>query len=156
MTAPWTNDSPISLQQFTAAFPDDAACAAYLQRKLWPNGFVCPKCGSARSRKMETRPWTFECRDCLRQTSVTARTIMHGSHVPLRTWFLAAHVVATHTSGISAVALQEEAGIESYEIAWLLLKRLQKAMAGSKRSFLDSVTEVDHASIPYRSKNSRG
>jgi hypothetical protein len=37
---------------------------------------------------------------------VTAGTIMHGTHLPLRTWFIAAHLVATHSNGISALQLQ--------------------------------------------------
>ena len=36
---------PRSLPEFQQLFPDDAACAAYLGRARWPNGFVCPHCG---------------------------------------------------------------------------------------------------------------
>jgi hypothetical protein len=32
--------------------------------------------------------------------------MMHRTHLPLRTWFLAAHLVATHSNGISALQLQ--------------------------------------------------
>jgi hypothetical protein len=31
---------------------------------------------------------------------------MHRSHLTLKTWFLAAHIVATHSNGISALQLQ--------------------------------------------------
>ncbi len=33
-----------SLPEFQQLFPDDAACAAYLERARWPDGFVCPHC----------------------------------------------------------------------------------------------------------------
>ena len=36
---------PQSLPEFQQLFPDDAACAAYLGRARWPDGFVCPHCG---------------------------------------------------------------------------------------------------------------
>ena len=36
---------PQSLPEFQRLFPDDAACAAYLERARWSDGFVCPYCG---------------------------------------------------------------------------------------------------------------
>src|SRR5436305_4599115 len=33
---------------------------------------------------------TLQCRACRRETSVTAGTVMHRSHPPLRVWFTAA------------------------------------------------------------------
>lgn len=153
MTARWTKDRPISLQKFMAAFPDDAACANYLERKRWPDGFVCPGCGSVRGWKLETKRCTYECRECQRQTSVTVGTIMHGSHLPLRTWFLAAHLVATHSNGISALQLQAKLGIGSYKTAWFLLHRLRKAMVDPERSSLEGIVEIDESSMPYRTKN---
>jgi hypothetical protein len=94
----WQNDRPPSLQQFMAIFPDDDVCADWLQRRRWPDGFVCPCCHARKGWKLQTKPWTFECAACGKQTSVTAGTIMHGTHLPLRTWFIAAHLVATRTT----------------------------------------------------------
>ena len=37
---------------------------------------------------------------------MTAGTIMHRSHLPLRTWFMAAHIMASHSNGIPALQLQ--------------------------------------------------
>ena len=48
---------------------------------------------------------------------MTAGTFMHDSHLPLKTWFLAAHVVGTHSNGISALQLQGQLGIGSYKTA---------------------------------------
>ncbi|MFV2070067.1 MAG: transposase, partial [Pirellulales bacterium] len=36
---------PQSLPEFQRLFPDDAACAAYLERARWGGGFACPHCG---------------------------------------------------------------------------------------------------------------
>jgi hypothetical protein len=153
MTARWTKDRPVSLQKFMEMFPDDAVCAAYLENKRWPDGFVCPACGSVRGWKLESKRWTYECRDCQRQTSVTAGTIMHGSHLPLRTWFLAAHFVATHSNGLSALQLQAKLGIGSYKSAWFLLHRLRKMMVDPDRSKLSGIVEIDESSFVYRTKN---
>jgi len=152
MTARWTKDRPPSLQKFMAAFPDDDACASYLERKRWPDGFVCPACMSVRGWKLESKRWTYECRDCGRQTSVTAGTIMHRTRLPLRTWFIATHLVTTHSNGISALQLQAKLGIGSYGSAWFLLHRLRKAMVDPERSTLEGIVEIDESSFVYRTK----
>src|SRR5271166_6352915 len=54
---------PRSLPEFQQLFPDDAACAAYLGRARWPDGFVCPHCGLiAEPFRIVTRPGVLECR----------------------------------------------------------------------------------------------
>jgi hypothetical protein len=52
---------------------------------------------------------------------------MHGSKVPLRTWFPAAHLLATHSNGISALQLQAKLQLGSYKTAWLLLHKLRRS-----------------------------
>jgi transposase-like protein/Zn ribbon nucleic-acid-binding protein len=152
-TSRWKHDRPPSLQQFMAMFSDDAACAEWLSRRRWPGGFVCPACNASRGWKLEAKPWTWECAACGRQTSTTSGTIMHRTHLPLRTWFLAAHLVATHSNGISALQLQAKLGIGSYKTAWLLLHKLRRAMVDPDRDPLEGMIEVDESSIVYRTKN---
>ena len=41
---------PHSLPEFQRLFPDDAACAAYLEKARWGDGFACPHCGTAGER----------------------------------------------------------------------------------------------------------
>ena len=38
---------PHSLPEFQRLFPDDATCAAYLEKARWGDGFACPHCGTA-------------------------------------------------------------------------------------------------------------
>jgi transposase-like protein len=89
-------------------FANEAACAAYLFAARWPNGFVCPSCGKTKAWELQTKPWTYACAGCGKQTSVTAVTIMHHSKLPLTTWFWAAYLMATHPNGISALQLQRK------------------------------------------------
>jgi hypothetical protein len=149
----WKHDRPPSLQQFMATFPNDAACAEWLAHRRWPDGFVCPACCGPKGWKLEAKPWTWECAGCGRQTSTTAGTMMHRTHLPLRTWFLAAHLVATHSNGISALQLQAKLGIGSYKTAWLLLHKLRRAMVDPERDPLEGMVEVDESSIVYRTKD---
>lgn len=153
MGSRWKNDRPPSLQKFMEQFPDDDSCAAFLEKKRWPDGFVCPRCQATKGWRLDTKPWTWECARCHRQTSVTAGSIMHRTHLPLRTWFIAAHLVATHSNGISALQLQAQAGIGSYQAAWFLLHRLRKAMVDPDRSALAGIVEIDETTIPFRTKD---
>jgi transposase-like protein len=163
----WRYDRPPSLEQFQLQFPDDFACAAYLAEKRWPNGFICPHCGSMKGWKLRSKPWVWECAGeveiafgelvlCRKQTSVIAGTIMHRTHLPLRQWFLAAHLVTTHSNGISALQLQAKLGIGSYKTAWLLLHKLRSAMVNPERAKIggpDVVVEVDETQVPFRTKS---
>ena len=66
-----------SLTEFQKGFPDEAGCAAFLFKRRWPDGFVCPSCGGNRAAALKSRAYTFECYGCGRQTSITAGTAMH-------------------------------------------------------------------------------
>ena len=157
----WRFDKPPSIEKFEAQFPDDMACAEFLAKARWPNGFVCPHCGSTQAWEMHARAGLFQCVGtdkngvvCKRQTSIIAGTIMHGTKIPLRKWFLAAYWDMTHTNGISALQLQSKLGLGSYKSAWLLLHKLRKVMVFRERSPLQGIVEVDEGYIPFRKFNS--
>ena len=78
---------------------------------------------------------------------------MHRTHLPLRTWFLAAHLMATHSNGISALQLQAKLGMGSYKAAWLLLHKLRRVMVDPDRDPLAGMVEVDESTIVYRTKD---
>ena len=102
-----------TIMEFQERFATEAACLEYLAASRWPDGFECPGCGSRRAWVLDRRH-LWGCGDCHLQTSVTAGTVMHGTRIPLRLWFWAAYLVATHTPGISAVQLQRQLGISRY------------------------------------------
>src|SRR4051794_41933848 len=93
---------PRSFREFEAQSPDEAACARWLLEKRWPDGSRCPACGHGEAWELGRGRLTLQCTACERQVSVTAGTVLHGSHLGLRTWVPAAWVVATHAHGISA------------------------------------------------------
>src|SRR5206468_7080728 len=145
-------ERPGSLPAFEAQFPDDAACARWLSGKRWPDGFRCPGCGHAKGWELGRGTLLIECARCHRQTSVTAGTVLHRSHLPLKLWFLAAWLVATHRNGMSARQLWKQLGLGSYKSAWLLLRKLRHAMVDPEREPLAGLVEVDEASLPFRAK----
>ena len=145
-------DLPRSLPEFEARFPDDEACARWLRAKRWPDGFRCPTCGHGRAWELGRGLLVLQCAGCQRQTSVTAGTVLHGSHLPLKTWFLAAWLMATHRNGISARQLGLQLGLGSYKTAWLLSAKLRRAMVDPAREPLAGLVEVDETTLPFRTK----
>lgn len=145
-------DFPRSLPEFQRRFADETACVEYLAAARWPEGFECPACGGARAWRLSTKPFTWECAGCGKQTSVTAGTVMHGSKLELTVWFWAAYLMATHSNGISAVQLQLQLGLGSYKTAWLLCAKLRRAMVDPDRNPLAGLVEVDETTIPFRTK----
>ena len=142
------SDFPRSLIAFQRRFADQASCVAYLVAQRWPEGFRCPACGHDRAWALKSKPRTFECTRCHRQTSVTAGTVMHGSKLGLLVWFLGAYLMATHSNGISARQLQAQLGLGSYKSAWLLCAKLRRAMVDPDRKLLTGLVEVDETTIP--------
>ena len=140
---------PRNLSEFETQFDTEQACRDYLFRLRWPEGFRCPSCGGGRAWVLERRH-LWECVDCHHQASVTAGTVMHGTRTPLRLWFWAAYLVATHTPGISAVQLQRQLGISRYETAWLILHKLRRAMVAPERQPLSGEVEIGRASCRER------
>lgn len=153
MPSRWKNDRPMSRAEFEARFPDDAACARYLAARRWSGGFVCPCCGGREGWELRRKRITWQCTSCGRQTSVTAGTVIHGSHIPLRLWFMAVHIITSHSNGISALQLQAQLGLGSYKSAWLMLHKLRRAMVDPDRSLLQDLVEVDESELPFRSRN---
>jgi predicted RNA-binding Zn-ribbon protein involved in translation (DUF1610 family) len=121
-----------SLTEFQKEFPDEASCAAFLFERRWPDGFVCPVCGDGRAAALRSRAYTFECSDCGRQTSITAGTALHRTKLPLTVWFWAAHLMSTHSNGMSARQLEDQLGL-TYRTAWLLTQKLRRSMVDPDR-----------------------
>lgn len=133
---------PRTILEFQERFASEEASREYLFASRWPEGFVCPGCGGERAGG-ETHRHLWVCTGCGHQTSVTAGTVMHGTRTPLRAWFWAAYLVATHHPGISAKQLQRQLGLSRYETAWLMLQKLRRAMIAPERSPLRHEVEID-------------
>ena len=80
---------------------------------------------------------------------MTAGTAMHRSKLPLTTWFWAAHLMTTHSNGMSARQLADQLGV-TYKTAWLLTQKLRRTMVDPNRDLLEGVVEVDQTEIPFR------
>lgn len=138
-------DYPRSLGEFQAWFQTDADCLDYLEWLRWPDGFVCPRCGSRRGWKVASG--RFKCSACKAQTAVTGGTMFDRRRTPLTVWFEACWEFATAKDGVSALALQRTLQIGSYQTAWAMLQRLRSVLTRPGRELLSGVVEVDETYI---------
>jgi hypothetical protein len=77
---------------FQRVFPDDAACAASLEKARWEGGVACPWCGVVGGPfRFEARPGVLRCRACRKDVGLMAGTVMERSHTPLSIWFWTAY-----------------------------------------------------------------
>jgi hypothetical protein len=132
----------MTIMEFQERFATEEACREYLFASRWPEGFRCRRCGFGEAGVMHARR-VWQCKRCGAQTSVTAGTVMHNTQTPLRLWFWAAYLVATHHPGISAVQLARQLGISRHERAWMMLHKLRRAMVAPEREPLKREVEVD-------------
>ena len=138
-------------------FPDDSACAGYLEQLRWPAGFVCAVCKAAAEPWRQTRG-RLVCRACRHQGSVTAGTILDKTRTSLTTWFEAAWHVTTAKNGLSAKTFERTLGA-NYRVAWAMLQRFRVAMVRSERERLSGRVEVDETfvgGVQHGAKRGRG
>lgn len=140
---------PKSLPQFQKLFPNDEACARYLEGAKWPKGFACPYCHEkGEPFRFAARPGVLRCRSCRKDVALTAGTIMERTHTPLTIWFWATYLVSSLTPGLSAVQFQKQLGLTRYETAFQILHKLRAAMVRPGRDRIGgNLARRDHVEI---------
>ena len=146
---------PRTLLAFQDRFPDEDACWQTLRRMRWPHGFRCPRCAHRKSYRLAERRLE-QCRRCRYQASVTAGTLFHKTRVPLRVWFLAIFFVARHKQGISALQLQRDTGVGSYQTAWTMLHKLRSALRHRSADRPVGLVEADETFVGGHERGRRG
>ena len=148
----------LNLSQVTSMSEDEAR--QYIESVLWPNGPVCPHCGSIKSWSIKgesARDGVYECSECEKQFTVTVGTIMQGSHISLRQWLIAFHLMTSSKKGISALQLKRNLGLGSYRSAWHLAHRIRLSMnEESVQKALKGTVEVDETYVSGKPRKDNG
>lgn len=148
---------PTSLPEFQRIFPNDGACADYLENLRWPDGFSCPKCGLCGEpyRFAKRSSTVLRCRGCKSNVSLTAGTSMQSTHTPLSIWFWGAYLVTTQTPGQSALQFQRQLGIGRYETAFQMLHKLRSGMVRPDRDCIgaEHPVEIDETLVGGRTRS---
>lgn len=146
-------------------FHNEEAAFAYVEAELWPNGPVCPHCQNADRAKIgrlqgkTTRPGLYKCyaKECRKPFTVRIGTIFEDSHLPLRLWLQAIHLLCSSKKGISTRQLQRILGC-GMKTAWHLGHRIRHAMAPGSAGPLGGagkVVEADETELARSRKTKR-
>ena len=122
-------------------FIDPDAAREHLEALHWPQGPVCPKCGSVDATRLpdqrgkpskrhpegSVRKGLVQCNGCRQQFTVTVGTVFEDSKVPLNKWLLAVHLLCASKKGVSAHQLHRMLGV-TYKTAWFMAHRIREAM----------------------------
>lgn len=124
-------DADLSREQFDSRFSTEEACADYLIRLRWPDGYSCLRCDSGNVSRLRSRRLPlFVCRECHYQASPIVGTVMERSRTPLQTWFLICFLSSQSAFGMNAAAISRAVCV-TYKTAWLILMKLRQAIAAS-------------------------
>ena len=84
-----------TVSDMIVAFADEERCRRRLEAMVWCRGRLCPSCGyrdstalAGRDVGRRARPGLYQCsnRECRFQFTVTTRTPLHSTKLPLRVW----------------------------------------------------------------------
>lgn len=143
-------EKEISIIDFLAkAFPDEATAEAFFIEKRWGKEIACPYCQSRTIYKVAgSQP--FKCGGCRIKFTAKTKTIMDGSHIPIRKWLLAMYIMGTSRKGISSVQMAKHLGV-TQKTAWYMAHRIREACQETDN--LKGTVEVDETFIGGKEKN---
>lgn len=146
-----------------ARFHNEEAAFEYVEIQLWPNGPVCPHCGNVDAAKIgrlkgkTTRTGLRKCYACRKPFTVRIGTIFEDSHLPLRLWLQAIHLLCASKKGISTRQLQRMLGC-GMKTAWHLGHRIRHGMAPLTTERLGGagkIVEADETELARSRKTKR-
>lgn len=153
-------DKDLTLLEIMRRFSTEEAARAYFERVRWPNGPVCPHCGSTDKNyaltpnpKARIRAGLYKCGTCDDRFSVTVGTVMESSHIPLNKWLIAFYMMCASKTQVSALQLQRQLEIGSYRTALFLCHRIRFALKdASPIGQLTGEVEADETYIGGKAK----
>lgn len=121
----------LSVREFFARFPDEAACLEHIMTVRFGGLTMdCPSCGAEGTfHKLRDRR-VYACPHCLFQIAPTANTILHDTRTPLVSWFYAMYLFATTRHGVSGKELQRQLGV-TYKTAYRIGMQIRKLMGAA-------------------------
>jgi transposase-like protein len=149
-----TTEDKITLASLAVEYSDENEARKYFESIRWPNGPVCPHCGSKnhyalKPRSTSNRPCRaglYKCKDCGKQYTVAVGTIFSDSKVPMRKWLLAFFLLSSSKKAMSAHQIHRSLGV-TYKTAWFMCHRIRHAMKPMEEEKLSGTVEMDEAFI---------
>ncbi len=144
---------PRTLQEAIVYFADPVNCREYLVARRWPNGVICPRCGSTSVSFLEKyNRWQCGARHANRQFTVKTGTIFEDSPLGLDKWLTAMWQVVNCKNGISSYEVHRAIGI-TQKSAWFMDHRIRHALGMSPVDKLSGEIEADETFIGAKARN---
>ncbi len=144
-----------TLQEAILYFADPKNCREYLVARRWPNGVICPRCGSDKVAFMEKyNRWQCNGKTHVdRQFTSKTGTIFEDSPLGLDKWLAAMWLLTNCKNGISSYEVGRDFGV-SQKSAWHMMHRIRLAVqnlaTGGK---LTGEVEIDETFIGQKARN---
>jgi transposase-like protein len=112
-------------------YNDEEAARKHFEAIRWPDGPVCPHCGTigeaTELQGKSHRAGLYKCRACEKPFTAMIGTLFERSHIPLHKWLLAMHLLTSSKKGMSAHQLWRMLGFGSYRTAWFMAHRIRES-----------------------------
>ncbi len=140
-------NDPQTLVEAIRYFSDPAVCLAAMARLRWPEGVICPTCGSPEVRFLANQSrWQCKHQHPRRQFSVKVGTIFEDSPIGLDKWLAALWMIANAKNGVSSYEVGRALGV-TQKTAWFMLHRIRLAMQAKSFTKFGGEVEVDETFI---------
>ena len=142
-----TAPAPETLVDAIRLFADTDTCQDFLAGLRWPDGVVCPHCGSRTVTYLANqRRWKCRTKHPLQQFSIKAGTIFEDSPLGLDKWLPALWMVVNCKNGVSSYEVARALGV-TQKTAWFMTHRIRLAMQRGSVDKMRGEVEVDETYI---------
>lgn len=133
------------------SFQTQEQAIEHLEKVRWSGEPHCPYCGSVavgRHASGDRNIARWQCRDCARAFAVTVGTLFHGTHIPLRNWFLVLALMLNAKKSASAYQIARDLGMRRATV-WSIMHRIRTAMAADpdQDRLLHGIVEADETYV---------
>ncbi len=131
-----------SILKISDFMPTEEKCLEHLRETRWPNGIICPICGSTETKRngTESGKQRYYCYGHDGTFRDTTGTIFCGSKIPINRWY---YFIFHYQRNIPAKRLMEVLEI-NYKTALRMARKAQESVKGSCEEIkLKDVVEFD-------------
>ena len=121
--------------EFKKRFPSEEKCLDYLVSLRWPNGYECPRCHAKKA--WEVRSYKYKCRYCGYQTTATAGTLFHQTHLSMLQWFQAIWYMSEKGRAVTATELRAVLSLGSKRTAQIMVNKIRPMLFTQDSSIAD-------------------
>jgi len=133
----------MNLIEFIEAFKSEEDCRLEFKSIREGEGITCKKCQSNEHYWLKSKEM-WQCKQCRFRTSIKSGTILHGSKLTFRYWFITIYLMSSTKKSFSTYEIQRQLGHKRYEPIWSMMHKIRVAMGRRDNKYLlKDFVEVD-------------